>query len=407
MSLTAKRVGRVKKPGRYSDGHGLVLQVQEGANGITKSWLFRYQRNGRERWLGLGPTFTVTLKDARERARAARLQLLDGIDPLDAKAAVKQAAALEAAKTLTFEAAANRYFDQHADKWTNRKHRKQFLSTMKDYVFPVIGKLSVAAVDTGLVLKCIEPIWPTKAPTANRVRARIESVLDWATVRGYRTGDNPARWRGHLGEVLPARRQIKKAVHHPALPYVEIPGFMAALRERSGVAARALEFTILTAARTGEVLGAQWSEFDLDAKVWVVPAGRMKGGREHRVPLPDNVVTLLRALPTEEGNPFVFIGFRGAGLSHMAMDNALKRIRDNGCTVHGFRSTFRDWTAERTAFPHHVAEQALAHTIGSAVERAYRRGDLYAKRTQLMKAWASYCGQPAKAGEVVALRGSP
>jgi integrase len=402
--LTAKRVEQLKEPGRYSDGHGLVLQVQLGANGITKSWLFRYQINGRERWLGLGPLHTVGLAEARQRARAARLQLLDGIDPVQAKRDVKAAAELAKAKTVTFAEAANSYFDQHADKWTNRKHRQQWLNTMKVYVWPVIGRLAVAAIDVGLVLKCLEPIWKTKTATASKVRGRIEDVLDWATVRGYRQGDNPARWRGHLDQVLPARREIKREVHHPALPYAEVPAFMAALRERQGVAARALEFCILTAARSGEVRGARWSEFDLDAATWTVPEGRTKTGKQHRVPLPDAVVALLRALPTEEGNPFVFIGSRGAGLSHMALDKALKRIRDNGVTVHGFRSTFRDWAAERTAFPHHVCEQALGHSVGSAVEKAYRRGDLYDKRKKLMQAWADYCATMKPAGEVVSLR---
>jgi integrase len=257
----------------------------------------------------------------------------------------------------------------------------------------------VAAIDTGLVLKCIEPIWQQKTETASRVRGRIESVLDWATVRGYRTGDNPARWKGHLAEVLPARSQIQKPNHHAALPFAEVPEFVAALTKREGVAARALEFTILTAARTGEVIGARWEEIDTAAKLWTVPAGRIKGGREHRVPLSDRVLDVLRALPTERGNDFVFIG------PNMALAAVLKRMARDDITVHGFRSTFRDWAAERTNYPNHVVEMALAHVVGNKVEAAYRRGDLFDKRRRLMGEWARYCTTPlAKGNNVVAIR---
>ncbi len=403
MALTAKRVERASKPGRYSDGHGLLLQVTPAG---TKSWLFRYERNGRERWLGLGPLHTVGLAQARERARAARLQLLDGIDPLEAKAAVKQAAALAAAKALTFEEAATQYFNQHEKKWSNAKSRDQFMSSLRVYALPTIGRLSVAAIDTGLVLKVIEPIWHAKTETANRVRKRIEAVLDWATVRGYRTGDNPARWKGHIGEVLPARAQLQRTQHHAALPYAEIPAFMMALRKREGVAAQALEFLILTAARSSEVLNATWAEVEpLDSATWTVPARRMKGRREHRVPLAPAVVALLRGCYTEDGNPYLFIG-RDAALSGAAMPELLNRMGRNDITVHGFRSSFRDWAAERTNYPNHVVEMALAHAVGDKVEAAYRRGDLFAKRRKLMEAWATYCGQApvAQADNVRQLR---
>jgi len=388
MGLSAKGVANLKKPGRYGDGHGLCLQITPSG---VKSWLLRYERNGRERWMGLGPLHTVSLQEARERARKARGQLLDGIDPLDARQQEQSLRAFETAKAITFEQATTAYFNTHERKWRNDKHRAQFLSTLKAYAFPKIGRLSVADIDTGRVLSCIEPIWQDKTETASRVRGRIEAVLDWATVRGYRTGDNPARWRGHLAEVLPAREQLQKTVHHPALPFVELPAFMEGLREREGVAARALEFTILTAARTGETIGARWDEINLAEKTWTIPPGRIKGGREHRVPLSDCAIEIVQNLPREAKNPFVFIGPGRGGLSNMAMAAVLKRMRRDDITVHGFRSTFRDWAAERTNYQNQIVEMALAHVIGNKVEAAYRRGDLFDKRRQLMAEWAKFC----------------
>jgi integrase len=402
MALTAIKVAKATKPGRYSDGQGLYLQVSKTG---VKSWLLRYERYGRERWMGLGPLHTISLKDARDRAHHARRQLLDGIDPLDARKAARAAQALEAARSLTFEEAARQYFDAHERKWRNAKHRQQFLNTLQTYTFPKIGKFPIGAIDTGLVLKCIEPIWQNKTETASRVRARIEGVLDWATVRGYRRGDNPARWKGHLDNVLPARGQLQKPNHHAALNYTELPAFMAALGEREGVAARALEITILNAARTGEVIGATWEEIDLVAKIWTVPADRIKGGKEHRVSLSDRAVEILRALPQEAGNNFVFIGQKGGGLSNMAMASVLARMQHTGITVHGFRSTFRDWAAERTSYPNHVVEMALAHVVGNKVEAAYRRGDLFDKRRRLMTDWARYCAMNgSNAARVVTLK---
>ena len=402
MGLTIKRVAKATSPGRYADGHGLYLQVVSPTN---RSWIFRYQRNGKERWLGLGPLHTVGLTKARERARLARVQLLDGIDPVDARLADRATRELAAAKALTFEQAAHQYFEAHERKWKNRKHRNQFLSSLRDYAFPKIGRLSVSAIDTGLVLKCLEPIWQDKTETASRVRSRIESVLGWATVRGYRTGDNPARWKGHLGEVLPARSSLQKPQHHAALDYDQLPEFMTALATREGVAARALEFTILTAARTSEVTGANWDE--IDGKIWTVPANRIKGGKEHKVPLSDRATEILDALPTERGNHHIFIGpSKGSGLSNMAMAAVLKRMGHDDVTVHGFRSTFRDWAAERTNYPNHVVEMALAHVIGSRVEAAYRRGDLFDKRQKLMADWSRFCMSPkSRAGNVTPLRG--
>lgn len=413
--LTAKRIAKLrKKPGRYHDGgdlgRGLYLQVYAGG----ASWLLRYERGDRpknERWMGLGSLADFSLKEARERARAARQLLADGIDPLDQKRAAKAAALAASAKLISFEEAAKAYFDQHEKKWRNAKHRAQFLSTLDDYAFPKIGKLAVADIDTGAVLKVLEQkhkdyseqrLWEAIPETANRVRGRIEQVLDWAAVRGYRKGDNPARWKGHLANVLPPRGSIQVVEHHAALPYAEIGQFMADLRVREGTAAAALEFTILTAARTGETIGALWSEIDLTTKLWTVPANRIKGGKEHRVPLSDRSIALLRALPTEQGNPFIFIGPRKAGLSNMAMSSVLGRMGREGITVHGFRSSFRDWAAECKSYPNFVVEMALAHVVGDKVEAAYRRGDLLDKRKRLMSEWARYCSTPSvKADKVV------
>jgi integrase len=425
FGLTVKRVERLRQKGRYADGGGLYLQVNESG---SRSWIFKYERilrdgNGqpkrKEFMLGLGSYRTFNLAEARERARALRQKLKDGIDPLAAKRAEKAERELAAAKTLTFAQAAEAFFEQHESGWRNAKHRAQFISTLKQYAFPIIGNLPVAAIDTGLVLKVLEQrvpaargysagsLWATRTETASRLRGRLEMVLAWATVRGYRIGDNPARWRGHLNEALPARNSSKTVEHHAALPYAELPAFMAELRQREGVAAQALEFTILTAARTGEVIGARWDEIDLKAGVWTVPAGRMKAGKEHRIPLSSRAVELLEDLYREDGNEFVFIGSRsGAGLSNVAVATALRRMGRGNITVHGFRSSFRDWAAERTNFPNHVVEMALAHVVGDKVEAAYRRGDLFAKRAQLMSAWAKYCDAPAPAGaKVVPMHG--
>jgi integrase len=387
VKLTVKRVERLREPGRYADGGNLYLQV---TNADNRSWVFRYERRGVERAMGLGPAHTLSLHEARERARQARLLLLDGVDPLAARVDERRKRAEAAQKRLTFREAAQAYNDAHERKWSNAKHRAQFLSSLKTYAFPVLANMPVAEIDTPAVLRAIEPHWLTKTETLSRVRGRIEAVLDWATVRGYRSGDNPATWKT-IGKALPARSEIAKVEHHPALPYRELPAFMAELRKRDGVAARALEFLILTAARTGEVTGARWSEVDLDAKVWTVPAGRMKGGREHRVALSGAATALLRALYSEDGNEHVFIGSQpGSGLSSQGMPQVLHRMGRADVSVHGMRSTFRDWCGEQTNFPREVAELALAHTIGDKTERAYQRGDLLKKRYALAEAWARY-----------------
>jgi integrase len=405
MRLSAKRIASLSKkgkPDRHADGHGLYLVV----TGVgTGNWQFRYERDGRERWMGLGPTDTISLAEARESALVARKQLLAGSDPIQARQEARARAA--AVKRITFKEAAQAYYDLHERSWKNPKHRKQFLSTLRQYAFPVLGSLPVDAIDTGAVLRAIEPIWLSKTETASRVRQRIEKVLSWSIVRGYRMPPNPAAWVGHLREAMPDRSAVQKRQNHPALPYPELPAFMAALRTRTGFASRALEFLILTAARTGEVIGARWDdEIDLDNATWTVPAERMKAGKVHRVPLSAPALALLRALPREINNNFVFPGLRaGTGLSPAAMVMVLKHMEYQQITVHGMRSTFRTWCDETTAFPHHVTEQALAHTIGSGVERAYRRGDLFDKRRKLMNAWASYAtSPPVQAADVVPLR---
>jgi integrase len=393
--ITALHVAKLTRAGRYAVGDGAYLQISQWG---TKAWIFRYQRDGRQRHMGLGPASLITLAEARERAREARRALLDGADPLTAKRERRAQARLQAAKGVTFKQAAERMMASHGAAWRNPKHRQQWKNTLSTYVYPHFGELSVAAVDTGLVLKVLELIWTAKPETAGRVRGRIESVLDWAKARGYREGENPARWRGHLDKLLPNRRKVRRVRNDPAMPSAQLPAFMAELRGRSSVSARALEFAILTAARTGEVIGARWPEIDLQAGVWTVPATRMKAGKEHRVPLSARAVELLSALPHE--GEFVFMGGRaGKPLSNMAMLELMRGMKPGpGYVPHGFRSTFRDWAAECTSHPSEVVEMALAHAIESKVEAAYRRGDLFEKRRQLLDDWARYCGAVPRAG---------
>ena len=310
--LTAKRIERLKKPGRYHDGYGLVLQITKAG---SRSWLLRYQRHGRERMLGLGPLHIVSLKQARERAKAARLQLLDGEDPIEARREKRNQSRLEAAREanlVTFRSADERFMAAHEGAWKNPVHREQWRKTLSAYAYPIIGGLPVQAIDTNWVLQVLEPIWALRQQTAMRLRGRIERIIDWAKARGLRDGENPARWRGHLDKLL--QKPTAKAQHLAAMPYEEVPNFVAELRSREGVAARAVEVTILTAARTGEVVGAKWSEIDLVKKLWVVPAERMKSEREHRIPLSPRVMELLADLPREDGNNSVFVGNR-AGAS--------------------------------------------------------------------------------------------
>jgi integrase len=400
-SLTAKRVERTTKPGRYRDGlvKGLLLQISasdatdDRPATLRKSWVLRFELHGRERMMGLGSAADFSLKEARERARSARQLLADGIDPLATKRATLAAAKAAAAKVLSFREAAQRYFDQHEAEWSNAVHRDQFLSSLRTYAFPFIGTTDVAVIDTSDVLRVLQPIWLTKTTTASRVRNRIESVLDWAVVSNHRPrGDNPARWRGHLDQVLAKPAKVAPKQHHAALPYAELPAFLMDLRQREDVAAGALEFTILTAGRTREIIGAKWSEIDLDnAMMWVVPAARMKMKHEHRVPLSPAAVALLRVLPREDGNDFVFVGpHAGLGLGGMSMSRLLHRMGHRE-TVHGFRSSFSDWAHEETSHANHTIEISLAHKVGTEVEQAYRRKDMFAKRVKLMADWSRYC----------------
>ena len=402
--LTQRKIERLTKAGRYRDGLMPGLYLVVGENG-ARSWVMRYELRGRERMMGLGSVTTFSLREARERARSARQLLVDGIDPLETKRAAKVAAELAAAKNLTFAEAAKRYVIQHEAKWT-RSHRDAVIGSLRTYANPIIGNMNVSEIDTAAVLRVMEPHWATTTETIDRVRNRIEAVLDWAAVRGHRTGDNPARWKGHLDQVLPAKSELAPVKHHPAMPYAELPTFMAELRAARGIGCRALEFAILTAARTGEVVGARSSEVDFDAATWVIPAERMKAGREHRVPLSVPAIELLRNLPREPANDYVFIGRKpGIAMSDMGLNRALRTLRSGGVVVHGFRSTFRDWCAEQTAYPSDLIEIALAHFVGNKVEQAYRRGDMLAKRARLMKDWAEFCAAPAPAaGEVVPIR---
>jgi integrase len=388
--LTAKEVSAASKPGLYGDGHGLYLQV---SSFDTKAWVFRFTIDGLPRKMGLGPLHTVSLAEARKRAAEARLKAHDGIDPIEDKQAQRASKRLSAAKAMTFRQAADAYLEANRAAWKNAKHAKQWASTFRA---PTAGinDLAVSAIDTGLVLKVLEPIWPKKPETAVRLRGRIEAVLDWAKVRGFRDGENPARWRGHLDHILPKKSRVASVEHLAALPYSSISAFMAELRVKEGVTARALEFAILTATRSGEILGAQWSEIDVEAKLWTIPANRMKGKKEHRIPLSDRAAEILQGLPRLGERLF-------AGLGRDMMLDCLRGLRAAG-TVHGFRSTFRDWAAETTAYPNELLEIALAHTIGNKAEAAYRRGDMMEKRRRLMADWADYCEQtPAKRASTI------
>ncbi|MDC1018474.1 tyrosine-type recombinase/integrase [Pseudomonadales bacterium] len=393
--LTALQVSKLSKPGLYGDGGGLTLQITPAG---VKSWLHRYMIDGKSFAMGLGPTHTVDLAEARRKALEGRRLLLDGVNPLLARNQQQVAAKLAETNMMTFDQCAEAYIQAQKPSWKNAKHAKQWSSTLKTYASPVFGAAPVADVDTGLVVKCLAPIWESKTETATRVRGRIESVLGWATTSGYRTGENPARWKGHLENLLATISKVRRTKNHPALPWQQAGAFVHALRARVGVAARALEFLVLTACRSGEVRGAMWAEFDLDGRLWTIPAARMKGAREHQIPLSDPAVRILAALPKD--SDIVFPGTKGQALSDMSLTAVVRRM---GCrhdwvdadgarvTVHGFRTTFRMWAAEMTNYPREVAEHSLAHQLPDAVERAYQRGSQFTKRTSLMSDWAVYC----------------
>jgi integrase len=406
------------KPGRHADGEGLHLLVKRSG---AQSWVYRFMLKGKARDIGLSRCpealallqktggDNLTLAQARDVALIYRMKVkLEGIDPLtereDAEKAAAAAKQAEKAAAVTFKEMAEQFLSMNEANWRNAKHRQQWRNTLNTYAYPVLGSMRVGDIETLHVLQVLEPIWTSKSETAGRIRGRIEAILDAAKVRGYRSGENPARWRGHLAQLLPARTKLSRG-HHRAAPYDEVPSILAALRSHSAVGALALEFTILTAARTGEAIGATWEEIDFQKGVWTIPAHRMKAGRKHRVPLSDQALTILHSVE-ELGKTHIFPGQRGGPISGMTMLMLLRRMLTD-VTVHGFRSSFRDWAAECTGYSHEVCEMALAHTIGNKAEAAYRRGDLFEKRRRLMADWATYCaeGQTAES-DVVPIRGA-
>ncbi|HEY6255013.1 MAG TPA: integrase arm-type DNA-binding domain-containing protein [Xanthobacteraceae bacterium] len=432
-----RRMGKLKavglphlKAGTHSDGGNLYLQVS--ASG-SASWVFRFwvsqldpdtcqplrdkkgKLKGKLREMGLGSTTYVSLAEARESAAECRRLWRKGIDPIEHRRIEKRQAAAEWAKAMTFDECRDAFIASNKAGWKNTKHRDQWLNTLQTYATPVIGAVSVQQVDTAMVMKILEPIWTTKTETATRVRQRIEKILDWAKARGYRSGENPAVWRGHVENLLPKRSKVRTVIHHPALPYADLPVFMAKLRTQPGVGARALEFTVATVARSGQTFLARWPEFDLKNKLWICPADHMKGRREHRVPLNGAALAVLEEMRKLDHQPdgFVFPGAKpGRGLSNMAMDVVLRRMKGAGALTvdavpHGFRATFKTWASEQTNFARELAEVALAHDVGDATEQAYQRGDLLDKRRRLMDAWGKFASTPPieKGDKVVALHG--
>lgn len=393
--LSALEVGKLSQPGQYAVGGvpGLYLYIE----GEARHWVLRFSHAGKRRRLGLGGFSVVTLAQAREKARAAHQLISQGIDPIEDKRKAARALELEKARAITFKDAAMQYIGLKEIEWKNAKHRQQWDNTLKQYAFPFIGRLPVAEVDQAHILAILEPIWTVKTDTAKRLRERIETVLDWAKVKKYREGDNPARWAGHLDKLLPKPSKIRKRRHHPAVPYLEIPQAIQRIQAAPGVAAQALVFTMLTAARSVEVFGAKWSEIDFTHKLWTVPAERMKAGKTHRVPLSSQAIRLLEAQPRHINNDYIFPGRNlGKPLSNMSMLKVMRTLQlqdEKGQTAvpHGFRSSFRDWAADCTNFAGDVAEMALAHAVEDETEAAYRRGDMLQKRKTLMQHWADYC----------------
>lgn len=401
-STVVKDQRKNPEPGRHADGNGLHLLVKETG---AMSWVFRFMLHGKSRDIGMGPVTgsgALTLADARLAASALRLKVKAGIDPLAERqqkaAEVLAAAQMATIAGMTFKTVAEAHIASNEARWRNDKHKQQWRNTLSTYVYPVMGDLPVATIGTAHVLSILEPIWQAKPETASRIRGRIEVVLDAAKVRGYREGENPARWRGHLAHVLPARARLTRG-HHTAMPYADVAAFIARLRQREAAAALALEFAILTATRTNEVLGATWSEVDTDKAMWTIPATRMKAGREHRVPLSPRAIEILDAMKPL-GKTTLFSGNRGGKLSGMAMAMLLRRM-DVAVTVHGFRSAFRDWAGECTGYPREVCEMALAHKVADKTEEAYARSDLVEKRRRLMADWSTYCAQAGSASATV------
>jgi integrase len=410
--LTAIKVANTKRKGLHPDGNGLYLRVTESG---TKGWIYRYTVDGKARDMGLGPLASVSLAEARVAADECRRQRREGLNPIEARKARQATESAAAAGSPTFMACAEQLIAAHEVGWRNAKHRQQWKNTLATFVYPIMGSRSVADVDTELVMRVLQqpveqergkrtPLWNARSETASRLRGRIESVLSWAKARGLRTGENPAQWRGHLDQLLPVRSKVRRVRHHPALPYTEIGAFMADVRARESIGARALEFTILTAARTSEALGARFDEIDLVSRLWTVPASRMKAANEHRVPLAPRAVTIVKAMAAIQQNEFVFPGMKqGRSLSDMSLLMLLRDLRP-GITTHGFRSTFKDWCSECTHTPNFVSEAALAHSVADKVEAAYRRADLLEKRRVLMEAWAEFCGRKPVPADVIPLR---
>jgi integrase len=389
--LSALKVKNLTTPGMHGDGGGLYLHVRSPTQ---RAWVFRFKRDGREYRMGLGSVIDVSLREARDAAAEARKLTRQGINPIEAKKSQRLAAEAERG-AHTFEQVARLYIKDNEAAWGNALHRSQWSTSLEAHVFPAIGTLPVAAITVTEVLKVLQPIWLEISETASRIRGRIETILDYAKARGWRKGENPAQWKGYLSSILPKPSKIKAVQHHPALPWKDMAPFMASVKEEAGTPALALRFLILTAARLGEVLGATWSEIDLDERVWTIPASRMKAKREHRVPLSPPAVALLQEMAQAgtDAGAFIFGGRRqGRPLSNMAIQEVLRRMDRGDITAHGFRSSFRDWAAEATDYPAEVAEMALAHTVGSKVEAAYRRGDMFDKRRAIMEDWAKHCG---------------
>lgn len=386
--LSALQVSRLSQPGHHPVGGVTGLYLYVTSTG-ARSWVLRIMIGAKRRHMGLGAFPSVTLAMARDRARTARDEVLAGTDPIAVRKQTASKLVAEQMNSITFEEAAKAYIEAHGETWKNSKHRAQWTSTLATYAFPTIGALQVAHITQAHVLAVLEPIWKTKNETAARLRGRVEVILDWATVRGYRDGENPARWKGRLDKLLPAPAKVQKTVHHKALPIDQVPEFVKSLKAREGIAARALEFAILTAARSGEVRGATWREIDLEAGVWGIPGERMKANREHRVPLSKQALEILKTLPRFVGNDLIFPSPRGGSLSDMTLLAVMKRMEVNA-VPHGFRSTFRDWVGEHTNYPRELAEQALAHSLQNKVEAAYRRGDALDKRRVMMQEWADF-----------------
>ena len=407
--LTTRSIESRSTPGYFPDGAGLYLQVarsmakkndQPDRPPVTRSWVFRFTLNQRTREMGIGSVRVLGLAEARAKAAECRRLIADGKDPIQERNKTRAEATLTVAARMTFDQCAATYIAAHRDGWRNAKHAEQWENTLRTHASPVIGSLSIREVTLPHILKILEPIWRDKTETATRIRGRLESVIDWATVRGFRSGDNPARWRGHLDHLLPKPSKVTKVEHHPAVAFDQLPEFFARLGRQEGTGARALSFLILTAARSGEVRGATRAEIDFEAAVWTVPGERMKAGREHRVPLSPAALALIAASKDANQEAFLFPAPRDGQLSDMTLSAVMRRMKV-AAVPHGFRSSFRDWCSECTDFPREVAEMALAHVIGDKVEAAYRRGDLFDKRRRLMERWAAFCDVAARVAESV------